>query len=167
MFEGIGLIIIGLAALVSFVALFMVAGVFFPAIVARSQSAVEENFPRAFWLGFVNTLALAIVVAVFAFLGERMANFLFIPGILLLVFYLPSALFGLIALGRVVGERLFPQAALFRQQAFGSGMMILAALFPFLGWYILTPFLLSLGFGAFLLAAFQRRAADPELENLD
>ena len=165
MFEGFGLVLVLALALFSLVALFLVVSVLFPGIVRRCGDAIEENYKRAFWLGFVNTLVVIILVVVFAALGERAAQWLFLPGIILLVFYIPSALFGLIAASQSIGGRLFPEASLLRQRAYGGGVMILACLFPFLGWYVLFPFLLILGFGAFLLAVFQKQAIEtPEPE---
>ena len=160
MLEGIGLIVVGALALVSLVALFLVVRVFFSGMIERCATAVEEFYTRAFWLGFINTLAVAIVIAVFAALAENMAQFFYLPAILLLVFYIPSALFGLIALSDKIGGQLFPESNQLQQQIYGSVVMILASLFPFLGWYVLFPFLLVLGFGAFLLAVFSKQKAE-------
>ena len=166
MLEGIGLILVGAMALISLVALFLVVNVLFPGIVSRCGESIETNNKRSFWLGFVNTLVVAILVTVFALLADRVAEFFYLPAILILVFYVPSALFGLIALGKIIGERLFGQHSSIRQQIYGSGVMILACLFPFLGWYVLFPFLLILGFGAFLVAVLPQKA-DPELEEIE
>jgi hypothetical protein len=157
MLEGIGLVLVGILALISLVALFLVVTVLFPGLVTRCGEALEINNKRAFWLGFVNTLVVAILLTVFAMLAESVAELFFLPAILILVFYIPSAIFGLISIGRIIGERLFSQHDSLRQQSYGSAVMILACLFPFLGWYVLFPFLLSLGFGAFLVAVFQKK----------
>jgi hypothetical protein len=166
MLEGFGLILVGVLALVSLVALFLVVTVLFPGLITQCGEALKTNNKRAFWLGFVNTLVVAIVVTVFALLAERMAEFFFLPAILILVFYIPTALFGLISIGRMIGERLFSKHDSIRQQSYGSVVMILACLFPFLGWYVLFPFLLSLGFGAFLVTVFQKKAM-PEPTELE
>jgi hypothetical protein len=162
MLEGIGLILVGALALVSLVSLFLVVGVLFPGIINRSAVSLETSNKRAFWLGFINTLVAAILIGVFVWLGENVAEFLFLLAILILVFYVPAALFGLIALGRMIGEKLFGNHSGIRQQIYGSGVMILAALFPFLGWYVLFPFLLIQGFGAFLVAVVFKKNEFPE-----
>jgi len=163
MLEGFGLIIVGALALTSLVAVFLVVDVLFPSIIQHVQTAMDTKNKRAFWLGFVNTLVVAILVTVFALLAERIGEAFYLMAILFLVFYIPSALFGLISIGKMIGGRLFPEHTPIRRQIYGSVVMILACLFPFLGWYVLFPFLLSLGFGGFLIAIFQKNGGSEPL----
>jgi hypothetical protein len=47
----------------------------------------------------------------------------------------------------------------------GGLLLVLACLTPYIGWFVFTPFVLSLGLGASILALFQRKALSPMPES--
>jgi hypothetical protein len=53
-------------------------------------------------------------------------------------------------MSRIIGERIFPQLDPVRQMVFGSLILILACLTPFLGWFGMLPYLGLTGVGSFI-----------------
>jgi hypothetical protein len=52
---------------------------------------------------------------------------------------------------RLISGQVFPGKEGWRQQASGTGVVILACLVPYIGWFGLFPYLGLRGFGAFIL----------------
>jgi hypothetical protein len=60
----------------------------------------------------------------------------------------------------IMGEQLAPARSEVQQIAAGSVLLILSSLTPFLGWFLLLPYLCFRGVGGLVLGIFRRKALD-------
>lgn len=169
MSELISGIILALLIAVSLVAFFVALNVFFSGRISRARQSVH-NFPgRCLLLGVVNlTFFGAISLAIFAlssWLGE--VPFLQIIGLIFLIIPGLAALFGLAGLVELVGERLVADKSALMRTTWGTLTLTLACALPFVGWFVLLPYVFLLGLGAFILSLISRQeppaAFDPTL----
>jgi hypothetical protein len=56
----------------------------------------------------------------------------------------------------LIGERLFPDHAIWKQILLGSICLSLACALPFVGWFLLLPYVGFVGIGAVILGFFER-----------
>jgi hypothetical protein len=87
------------------------------------------------------------------------------PGIRLLGATIGTLLLGVVVLGlvavdRLVGERLRPTDDVTRQVLVGTGTLCLALLVPVVGWYLLATLVVLTGSGATILALLWRQESD-------
>lgn len=141
----------------SLIAFVTVLGALFPTRTASTRAALESLPGRAFALGLVNLGFLTVAVLVSLVLGENLWQGFFLPGLLLIGVALVLASFGLTACVQQVGQRLWPQLPPVRQSLWAGLLLVLACLLPIVGWFLLLPWLLIIGSGAFLLSFFQRK----------
>ena len=158
MFEqGFGFALIVIVALLAAAAFSNVISVLFPRKIEAVAGGWSEINPRTFWLGVVNTILLAVPVIVLLILSANLGQWVAIPSVLIIAFYVGVGLFSLIGLVDFLGRRLFPDASPFRQNTYAAIVLILALLTPYAGWYLLLPFLLIYGFGGSVGRFLQRR----------
>jgi hypothetical protein len=71
---------------------------------------------------------------------------------------------GLVALAQLLGGRIASETTAFKTILRGGGLLLLAGLAPYLGWFLFTPLAAWTGFGAAIQALVIRRksAAVPE-----
>ena len=154
--EAVRLILVGLAAGVTLVALFLSVGVLFGRKVERARRAAEESPGRAFVVGAINILFLSALGFGFSALADAVgAEVLQLPALLFFSLLIILLAFGLTATSMLVGERLFPGAGLFRSRLGGAGLLTLASLAPFVGWFGFLPYVAFLGSGGFILGLFR------------
>ncbi|KAA3647875.1 MAG: hypothetical protein DWQ07_02495 [Chloroflexi bacterium] len=151
-------IILGiLMSAATLIALFLVIGALFPNFTDNMREAVENSQGRTFILGLVNFFFFGVISVVFIAIAENSGfQILAVPGVLALVFLTVSALFGLTGIVQLLGERLFPDHNKLRRNIYGSAVLILGSLTPYVGWFGLALYLTVLAFGAFLLGLFNR-----------
>ena len=120
----------------------------FPNLILRAQTRVEKTLSRAFWLGIVIVIAVAIPIIVLMALPFGPAKF---AGWVLLAAFLALSCIGSAGIAAHLGERMrrggnnyTPLNAFIR----GSVILELAAFFPILGWLFLWPLVLITAFGA-------------------
>jgi hypothetical protein len=65
---------------------------------------------------------------------------------------------GLAGIATMVGKRLTRQASGLSEILAGTTVLSLASTTPFFGWFVVTPALVFLGLGGFILGWFRRRA---------
>jgi sorbitol-specific phosphotransferase system component IIBC len=58
----------------------------------------------------------------------------------------------------VLGEKMFSSAESLKRTIWGSVLLTLACALPFVGWFLLFPYVALTGFGAVILSFFQREA---------
>jgi sorbitol-specific phosphotransferase system component IIBC len=66
--------------------------------------------------------------------------------------------FGLTAASSFIGERVLPDASSLKQNFWGTVVLCFACALPFVGWFLLLPYIGFVGIGAFILGIFQREA---------
>ncbi|RMF41858.1 MAG: hypothetical protein D6755_12195 [Anaerolineae bacterium] len=134
-------------------ALFLTLHIFFPDFLSRVRLQTESTPGRAFLLGVVNTVFLGGIAVVLISIGGD------IPGVLAVLVLSLGGIgmtFGLGGLVRIAGEHLLPGTSGFKQVLAGTGVLFLACLTPFLGWFGLLPYLALLGLGACVGALRQK-----------
>jgi hypothetical protein len=101
-----------------------------------------------------------------ASLGEGLRlSLLYIPFFIVVAFIIIGLTLGLAAAAQIVGERLFPEHTIVKRSIYASGMLYLACLTPFVGWFALFPYAGLIGFGGFILSVWQRiRPGKDEIE---
>lgn len=155
--ENFVIVLISLLALVTLVAALIFIRGLFPLRVEKVQLALEDQWKRSFWLGLVNT----VFISIFAFgLGSLAENnpILFVPIMAIYGCFLIGLLFGLSAFIQILGLRLFPDAPPVKRDIKSGSILLLTGLLPFVGWFLLFPYVICLAVGGVVLALFQNRA---------
>lgn len=162
--EGALLLLLILVIGVCFVALMVLLNLLLPTVSERGKTALLNHPWPAFFIGLANYLFLGgISLLLFALEIPPLG----VLGLLITSFLLGITLLGLPGLVKLVGERLaeacqVPVSPLW-QLIWGTVTLTLAGLLPFIGWFLLTPTLLMVSFGAAVLGwltHWQRRSTD-------
>lgn len=140
---------------VCLIALFNTLIVLFPARIEYTRQMAETAPVRAFFLGLVNFLFLGALILGSMALGKNIHQIFLIPGLFILILLSIGITFGLGGVVQLTGNRLFPTLSPVRRTVWGTGMLYLACLTPFIGWFGLTFYIGWLGMGAFLLSFFK------------
>lgn len=131
-------------------ALFALVMGFFPGLTERTNNYLQSNPFRSFILGFLNVLLLFLLLIVSK--GRL--------GIIVLPVFLIMVIFGLIASSEDLGRRIMPllngKGTRFSRLTIGWVFLVLASLIPFLGWFIIFPWRLLSGIGAFVISTFSK-----------
>lgn len=137
----------------SLMAFFIIVEALFGELVAGITRTAEEKPAKAFWVGLVNTVFLVAIAIGLMSLGEISGfNFvLAVPGLAVGIFIAAGIVFGLAGMVRLIAMQVFPGKVGWKSQASGAGVLILACLVPYFGWFGLFPYLGLRGFGAFIL----------------
>jgi hypothetical protein len=151
------LLISGLAAY------FLVLNALFSPRLARTTSIAQSIPARSFGIGFVNIAFFAVIALVLLSIAENAGPFikgiLTIPAIILLAFLAIALSLGLAAMSNLIGGRLFPELPAWKQMLWGTVCLALACALPFVGWFLLLPYVSFVGVGAVILGFLQGRAA--------
>lgn len=155
------LIVIGSAGLIS---VFVIVNLLLPAPVARTRAALETSLGRSLLLGLVNELFAFVLVAGMIWLSQQVGGgiaggILGLLALLVLVIIGSLSVLGLAALSNVLGQRIGQSGI--NSVTRGSVLLLLAALTPYLGWFIVTPLILWTALGAAIRALFQRKEKMP------
>ena len=137
-----------------------------PQVQERNQIMLTRTPWRAFFIGLVNYIFLGGMSAVAFDSGLEILGLL---GLIILIFLISVTALGLTGLVTLVGHRLnalrqSPTSEL-KAIIWGSITLILAGLLPFIGWFILTPILLMVSFGAGILGWLNRKEMLENSEN--
>lgn len=140
--------------------LFTVMNILFTKQISKAQNTLEQVPGRSFWIGFVNILFLLPISLSLLSLADSTDGLLkviiTIPGLILLAVLLGFASFGLLNMVNMVGERIMPDQSLLKRTFWGTLLLSLASALPFVGWFLLLPYILMIGVGAVILGFFQR-----------
>lgn len=142
----------GLSLIALVASLILMRGLF-PAQVTRVRQTLEANWKLSFWIGLGNTVLITLIIMGLGSLSEGTPIF-FILAFGLYGAFLVGLLYGLSALARVLGERLFPDQTSVKQDIKGGAVFVLASLLPGVGWFILFPYGISLAVGGALITLF-------------
>lgn len=152
MSEATALVILAPLGALSLVALFVAMGALFPRQIADVKSKSSDMPGRSFLLGLVNVVFLSVIAAALSGAGD----FAQLLALLLFAILVIGLAFGLAGMAPLIGERLLPESSGVRQTGWGAAIMVVASLTPFIGWFLLFPYLSFRGIGAFLLGLFAR-----------
>ena len=154
--ENILIILITILGLITLVAALIFTRALFPARVEKVRSTLEANWKRSFWLGLINTILITIIVIGLSSLGDG-SPFFYIPSFLIYGAFLIGLLYGLSAFNIYLGERLFADLTPVKRDIRAGAVWLLTSLLPFVGWFLLFPYIISLSVGAVVITLFQNR----------
>jgi hypothetical protein len=154
------LLVIIILLLVGLTAYFLVLNALFAARLTRIRSIAQSMPARSFGIGLVNFLFFSVIAIVLFSIAENAGSFikgiLSIPAILILALLALVLSFGLAGMSNLIGERIFPDLAAWRQTLWGTVCLTLACALPFVGWFLLLPYVGFVGIGAVILGFLQR-----------
>ena len=81
-----------------------------------------------------------------------------IPALLIAALLTIILSFGLAGMVNLVGERIMPEHSSLKKTVWGTVLLTFACALPFVGWFLLLPYVAFLGFGAVILGFFQRES---------
>lgn len=153
-----------LLAGLTIIALLGTVDLFLPKPVTRARQKLEASPRRCFLVGIINVVFWCVVLVlwfewtqynggpdIMAYLiGSALV-------VLLLIGIIIPGVPGLVGLAGLTGARWNGSASPLGQDLRGGLVLVLACLTPYIGWFILTPALLSTAIGAGLLTFFQRK----------
>ena len=149
-----------IALTITLAAYFLVIGAFFTNRVMKTQTIINQTSGRAFGLGMVNFLFFGLIAFVLLSVAENAGAF--VKGILtipaLVIFGLLTVLLslGLTGMVNVLAERIFPDLTLWKRNIWSAVILCFACALPFVGWFLLLPYLGFVSIGAAILGFFQR-----------
>jgi hypothetical protein len=165
MAEGLGALLLVVLVGVTLIALFATLSLLLPGAAGRSRAVLELSPWRAFWLGLVNLVFFLAIAAALAGLADLtipiIGSALGLLALLILVGLVIVAALGLTGLVMLLNERIgaapSPLAGMIRAGA----LLVLAALTPFVGWWVFAPLALIVGLGAGILSIVRRTSPVP------
>lgn len=150
------IILLSILSLVTLVASFIFTRGLFPIRVDKVRSTLESNWKRSFWIGLVNTILITILVLGLGSLANGSPILLF-PAFGIYGALLIGLLFGLSAFNLILGDKLFPDLDPVKRDIKAGTVLLLTSLLPFVGWFLLFPYVISLSVGAVVITLFQDR----------
>lgn len=153
--------IIILLLTISLAAYFLITNALFLQRVEKTKTIVQNMPGRSFGIGLVNFIFFFVIALVLISISDNISNGFFrgvvmVPALIIIAFITIMLTFGLAAMANIVGERIFPDASLWKQTTWGTVCLCFACLLPFAGWFLLFPYIGFIGIGAFILGMFQR-----------
>ncbi len=164
--ETIFVVLLSILALITLVASFIFFRGLFPVRVNKIQITMENNWKRSFWLGLLNTTLITIFVFGFGSLGNG-SPFFYIPAFAMYGAFLIGLLFGLSAFVQILGERLFPDLDPVKRDVKAGSVFLLTSLLPFVGWFLIFPYVISLSVGAVVITLFRKNKTTESDEGED
>jgi len=147
---------------ITLAAYFLVIGALFAARVAKTQVIINQTSGRAFGLGLVNFFFFGLIALVLLSVAENAGAFvkgiLTLPALVIFAFLSVLLSLGLTGMVNVLGERVFPDLILWKRNIWGAVILCFACTLPFVGWFLLLPYVGFVGIGASILGFFQRNS---------
>lgn len=154
------LVIILFLLLVGISAYFLVLNALFVARLTRTRTIVQSMPGRSFGIGFVNFIFFAVIAMVLLAVAENAGDLLqvvlTVPAVVILGILAILLSFGLAGMANLIGERIFSELPVWKQSLWGTICLTLACALPFVGWFLLLPYVGFIGIGAVILGVFQR-----------
>jgi len=145
---------------ISLAAYFIVIGALFANRVTKTQRVIHQMTGRSFLVGLVNFLFFGVIAIVLFSVADSTAGLvktiLTIPALLITALLTVTLSFGLAGMVNMVGERILPEHSSLKKSAWGTVILTFACALPFVGWFLLLPYVGLVGFGAVILGFFQR-----------
>ena len=154
------LFLIILLLLAGFAAYFLVLNALFAPRVTKTRSIAQSMPGRSFGIGLVNFLFFAVIALVLLSIAENTGPFvrgvLTIPAIIILALLAIALSLGLAGMSTMIGERVFPELPLWKQSLWGAVCLSLACALPFIGWFLLFPYVGFVSIGSVILGFLQK-----------
>ena len=161
MLEIVRLFLITLLLIAGLVAYFLVLSALFAPRLMRTTSIAQSVPARSLGLGFVNFSFFAVIALVLLSIAENAGPFvrgiLTIPPLIILAALAVGLSLGLAAMSNLIGERIFPDLPAWKQILWGTVCLSLACALPFVGWFLLLPYVGLVGIGAVILGFMPNR----------
>src|SRR5688572_6975005 len=145
---------------IGLVAYFLVMNALFALRIERTKSVVQSMPVRSAGIGLVNFVFFAVIATVLLSVAENTGPFLrgilIIPAVVILAAMAFVLSLGLVAMSNLIGERIFPNFSAWQQTLWGTACLTLACALPFVGWFLLLPYVGFVGIGAVILGYFRR-----------
>lgn len=145
---------------ITLTAYFLVIGAMFISRVAKTQTSLSLTPGRSFGLGMVNFFFFGLIAFVMLSLAENAGSFvkgiLTIPALLILAFLSILLSLGLTATVQHLAERLFLDMPAWKRNLWSSVILCIACAMPFVGWFLLIPYIAFVGIGATILGFLQK-----------
>jgi predicted permease len=142
------------------VAYFLVINALFMERVTRTKSIAQTVTGRSLGIGFVNFIFFAVIALVLLSIAETtgpvLRVLLTVPALFILALLAIGLSLGLAGMAMLVGERIFPDLSAWKQMLWGTTCLSLACALPFVGWFLLFPYVGFVGIGAVILGFLQR-----------
>ena len=156
----VGLLAVVLVGL-CLIAMLLTIAALWPQRSRRVRACLESSPIKSILVGLVNYVFVGAIAILFLNM-EPLA----VVGLILLAVLAAGSLVGLSAISESLGERLYDLRAQrtnrYSHLIAGGSTLYLAALLPFLGWFVLIPGLFVAGLGAFVLSLASRRTEPHE-----
>ncbi|MCC7119051.1 MAG: hypothetical protein IT310_11040 [Anaerolineales bacterium] len=153
-------VLIILSLTITLSAYFLVIGALFSNRVNKTQTSLNLTPGRAFGLGMVNFLFFSLIAFVMLSLAENSGRFikgaLTVPALLILAFLAVLLSVGLTAAVQHLAERLFPDSVNWKRNFWSAVILCMACALPFVGWFLLLPYIAFISIGATILGFFQK-----------
>lgn len=145
------------------IALFAALNLLLPAEIEKTRKNLENSLGRSLLLGVVNFIFFAVLALATFWLSEQTSGllagiFIFLAGIIATGMTIFSLL-GLTTFANILGERIGNAKTPFISDLRGGTLFLLAALAPYIGWFLFLPLMLWTGFGAAISALIRRKKA--------
>jgi glucan phosphoethanolaminetransferase (alkaline phosphatase superfamily) len=160
------LLLVILVGGLSLLALFAALVLLFPKQIMRTQLVLENTGGRSLLLGLVNFIFFGLLVILGVWLAQKTSGvlagiFILLSGVIALAIAV-LMLTGLVALAQLLGVRIGDETTPFRTILRGGGLLLLAGLAPYLGWFLFAPLAAWGGLGAAIQALVLRRKSDSD-----
>ena len=154
------LLLIIILLVIGFVAYFLVANALFAGRIAKTKSVIQAMPARSFGIGLVNFVFFAVIALVLFSVAETAGPFikglLTIPAVVIILFLTIVLSLGLAGMVNLIGGRMFSDLSTWKQTLWGTVCLSLACVLPFVGWFLLFPYVGFVSIGAVILGFFQR-----------
>jgi len=145
---------------ISLAAYFLVIGTLFTSRVDKTQRVINQMPGRAFGVGLVNVLFFGVIAIVLSSVAENAGGFvkgvLTIPALLIIALLTMLLSIGLTGMVNIFSTRIFTDMVPWKRNIWGSAILCFACALPFVGWFLLFPYISFVGVGAVILGFFQR-----------
>lgn len=145
---------------------FLVICILFPKKTEITQLAIDSMPGRSFLLGVVNTVFFGAITLAIIAIGEATGmQVISLIAVIFLVFYAILFAIGLSSMAKILGMRLAIEKPFYSQTLIGGTALILSCLTPFIGWFLLFPYLGMTGVGGLIIGFYRdNRLREDELE---
>ncbi len=129
---------------------------FFPTFTVQGAAIVRQSPRWTLLVGLVNAFFFGTIALILLALGQNVSEIFHLPALLFLLGLAAGVLFGLPGLTTLLAERLWPEKQPTVRCGYAAALLVLAALMPFVGWFLLLPGLLVMALGVCLLVLLDR-----------
>ena len=162
--QGLALLLLILALVVCLIGTMVTLTALMPGVTGRSQAALQRWPWRAFFIGLVNYVFLTGMALIIFSAAIDILNLI---GVFILAFLAAVTALGLGGLTQLTGERMAAmrtsEMSPLKQVVWGAVVLELTGLLPLVGWFLFTPIILMIAFGAAVLGWRSRKQVKGEL----